>query len=101
MVRDVEKFSAEFEVAALSNLEALGDRQIPVDDARSDDRVAAGTAITELRRDARQAIDERGQIEEVARILLIAGEVGIDAGGVGITGGVGVLNAAEAAGGGG
>src|SRR5207253_10599688 len=93
MVRDVEELGAKLQVRALGKAKLLHRREVPVDNTRADDGVAAGIAIAELRI-ARQSVHNRREVEKVARILLAPVQVRVDADVVRITAAVVVLNAA-------
>src|SRR5215472_7079805 len=62
MVRDVEELASKLQVRALAELEPLEHGEVPVDDARTDDRVPSGDGVAELRA-ARQPVHKRRKVE--------------------------------------
>ena len=94
-IGQVERLEAQLEVLRADH-EPLVGRGVQADDPRSDQRVSLDGAVSE--RVARwNAIDERVGVEVAGPRALVARQLPVDAGGVGIADAAAVLNVARTA----
>src|SRR5262249_7393854 len=96
MIRQVEDLSAKFHVLRFGHRELLINRGIEVSDARTDDAVPGGVAITVLR-SKRKPVHECIGIEEMSSGTLASGKVRVGSCRIRITGSTTVLNVSRTA----
>src|SRR5262245_7841921 len=91
MIRQVEDLGSKFHICGLAHRELLVHRGVEVDDARTDDRVPCGVAITVLR-SKWKPVHECIRIEKMSSRALASREIRVGSCRIRITGSTTVLN---------
>src|SRR5215813_6993391 len=91
MIRQVETLRSKFHVFRLADRKLLSNRGVEVDDARTDDRVSRGVAVTVLR-SKRKPVHECIGVEKMSSGSLASRKVRIGSCRIGITCSTTILN---------